>query len=339
MVQAVRRKHHYIYKITRVDSPRYYIGMHSTDDLEDGYFGSGKLLAASIRRHGKEKHVKEILEHLPSREALKLREKELITKELIDDKLCMNIVPGGGGGSDVGRLGAEALKKKRQNPEFEKQYQEKMLEAGAKFRERRLSDPGFQAKLVKANKKVAQQVAQRRLEDPEFDRQLNQKLVAAHRGRKDSQQAKDNKRKAAQLVASRDVESKIKSAAKAREALASKTPEELAEIKQRQAEGAKKLAASLSSDPIRYAEVMAKKLKTRIKNGTLKMSDEARAKIGASNRGKKRSAETIASAKSRVGDQTTGYGTVWMKLGDVRKRVKKELVDLFLQQGFSYGKS
>lgn len=99
MVQAVRRKHHYIYKITRVDG-RYYIGMHSTDNLDDGYFGSGKLIIRSIKKHGKEKHIKEIIEHLPSREALKLREKELVNEELLDDKLCMNIRIGGEGGWD-----------------------------------------------------------------------------------------------------------------------------------------------------------------------------------------------------------------------------------------------
>ena len=67
MKQASRRQYHYIYKITRLDeSGRYYIGMHSTDDLEDGYFGSGKLIIRSINKHGKEKHQKEILEFLPS---------------------------------------------------------------------------------------------------------------------------------------------------------------------------------------------------------------------------------------------------------------------------------
>lgn len=40
MKQAVRRKYHFIYKITRLDNNRYYIGMHSTDNLDDGYFGS-----------------------------------------------------------------------------------------------------------------------------------------------------------------------------------------------------------------------------------------------------------------------------------------------------------
>jgi hypothetical protein len=99
--RANERKYHYIYKITRNDgSGKYYIGMHSTDDLEDGYFGSGQLLWKSIKKHGKEKHSKEILEHLSSREALKFREKQIVNEELLGDKLCMNLKLGGEGGWD-----------------------------------------------------------------------------------------------------------------------------------------------------------------------------------------------------------------------------------------------
>jgi len=99
--RADQRAYHYIYKITRVDgSGKYYIGMHSTDDLDDGYFGSGTLLAKSIKKHGKENHSKQIIEFLPSREALKLREKELVNEELLGDKQCMNLMPGGEGGGN-----------------------------------------------------------------------------------------------------------------------------------------------------------------------------------------------------------------------------------------------
>ena len=92
------RKYHYIYKITCKITNRYYIGMHSTDDLNDGYFGSGKRLWFSINYHGKENHVKEILEFLPTRQLLKEREKEIVNKELIGEILCMNLKEGGDGG-------------------------------------------------------------------------------------------------------------------------------------------------------------------------------------------------------------------------------------------------
>ena len=77
---------------------KFYIGMHSTDNLEDGYIGSGKRLWYSIKKYGKENHVCEILEFLESRELLKEREKEIVNVELINEELCMNLQIGGGGG-------------------------------------------------------------------------------------------------------------------------------------------------------------------------------------------------------------------------------------------------
>lgn len=125
MVRADRRKFHYIYKITRNNSDRYYIGMHSTDNLEDGYFGSGTRLWRSIDKYGKENHTKEILEFCESREQLRIREKELIGDLHRLDEACMNLVPGGNGGcskySQLARskAGGEAVVKKlKSDPEF-----------------------------------------------------------------------------------------------------------------------------------------------------------------------------------------------------------------------------
>ena len=95
------RKHHYIYKITYKVTNRFYIGMHSTDNMDDGYFGSGKRLWFSINYHGKENHEKEILEFCSTRAELKKREKEIVTKELLQEDLCMNLVVGGEGGGFV----------------------------------------------------------------------------------------------------------------------------------------------------------------------------------------------------------------------------------------------
>jgi NUMOD3 motif len=99
MDRADQRAFHYIYKITRTDG-KYYIGLHSTDDLEDGYFGSGQRLWKSIKKHGKDKHSKIILEFLASRKELKDRERALVTKETLTDPLCLNLIHGGGSGPE-----------------------------------------------------------------------------------------------------------------------------------------------------------------------------------------------------------------------------------------------
>jgi hypothetical protein len=95
-----RKQHsyHYIYKTTCNVTGKFYVGMHSTSELEDNYIGSGKRLWLSIRKHGREKHSKEILEFLESREKLKKREKEIVNEKFIANPLCMNLQPGGEGG-------------------------------------------------------------------------------------------------------------------------------------------------------------------------------------------------------------------------------------------------
>lgn len=88
---------HYLYKTTCLITNRYYIGMHSTNNLNDGYMGSGKRLRYSIRKYGIINHKKEIIEFFESRELLVEAEKKAITLYMIIDKDCMNIVDGGGG--------------------------------------------------------------------------------------------------------------------------------------------------------------------------------------------------------------------------------------------------
>jgi hypothetical protein len=119
MARAEKRKYHYIYKITCKITNRFYIGMHSTDNLDDGYFGSGKRLWFSINYHGKENHNKEILEFLPSRQALKEREKEIVNKKLLGEDLCMNLCVGGEGGrgftNEEQKLNAKKSNEKQKN--------------------------------------------------------------------------------------------------------------------------------------------------------------------------------------------------------------------------------
>lgn len=91
-------KFYYIYKTRNLVNGKFYIGMHSTDNLNDGYMGSGAQLKRSIIKHGKENFKTEILEFLPNKEELIKREKEIVNEEILNDPKSMNLQPGGGGG-------------------------------------------------------------------------------------------------------------------------------------------------------------------------------------------------------------------------------------------------
>jgi hypothetical protein len=95
-----QKKYHYIYKTTCKITGKFYVGMHSTDNLEDGYLGSGKILGYSRAKYGDENHKKEIVEFCLSRTELRQREKEIVNEELLKDPLNINLKYGGEGGWD-----------------------------------------------------------------------------------------------------------------------------------------------------------------------------------------------------------------------------------------------
>jgi hypothetical protein len=91
-----------VYKTTCEATNKYYFGLHSTDNLDDGYLGSGQVLSRSVKKYGRDKHVFEILEHFTSRNEAAKKEKELITAEHLKNPMCMNL-RGGGTGCYPGR--------------------------------------------------------------------------------------------------------------------------------------------------------------------------------------------------------------------------------------------
>ena len=93
-----QKKYHFIYKTTNVLSGKYYIGMHSTDKLDDGYLGSGTRLRRSINKYGKENFKREILEFVETRKLLKQLEEAVVTLDEIAKVDCMNLKVGGYGG-------------------------------------------------------------------------------------------------------------------------------------------------------------------------------------------------------------------------------------------------
>lgn len=87
-----------IYKTTNVINGKYYIGRRCRRRKTEKYIGSGKILKRSILKYGRDAHKFEVLEILPDYSSLVEREKEIITQQMLDDPLCMNIRLGGEGG-------------------------------------------------------------------------------------------------------------------------------------------------------------------------------------------------------------------------------------------------
>lgn len=95
MRRADRRAFHFIYKTVFILTGQFYMGMHSTDRMDDGYLGSGIWLKRAVKKHGEAQFRREIVEMCDSRKVLRVRETEIVNSDLLNDPMCMNLVCGG----------------------------------------------------------------------------------------------------------------------------------------------------------------------------------------------------------------------------------------------------
>lgn len=94
-------KYFYIYKITLTQGSlkdSYYFGQHKTNNLNDGYKGSGAIVRKYYKKYP-DGYIKEIIAYYNSQDELDKAEFDIIEPHLNDDK-CLNICYGGksGGG-------------------------------------------------------------------------------------------------------------------------------------------------------------------------------------------------------------------------------------------------
>lgn len=88
----------YVYKITNNINGMIYIGVHQTENLNDGYMGSGLLLKKAQKKYGLENFSKEILYECNSRDELFVMESQLVTQDFVNSKQTYNTRLGGQGG-------------------------------------------------------------------------------------------------------------------------------------------------------------------------------------------------------------------------------------------------
>lgn len=87
--------YHTVYKTTNLVNGKIYIGKHSTNDLNDSYFGSGRLLKDALNKYGKDNFKKEILSTHDTDLLAYSAEEKILTEEFIAGNQNYNLCVGG----------------------------------------------------------------------------------------------------------------------------------------------------------------------------------------------------------------------------------------------------
>ena len=89
------KKYYLVYKITNNLNDKIYIGVHSTNKIDDDYMGSGNLIIKSIEKYGIENFTKEVLFDLSDKDEMYEMEAKLVNKEFIQRDDTYNLSLGG----------------------------------------------------------------------------------------------------------------------------------------------------------------------------------------------------------------------------------------------------
>lgn len=149
-------RHNIVYRITNVINNKIYIGVHKTDNLDDGYMGSGKVIKNAIKKHGIQNFNKEVLFDYPAYYMALEKEKELVDDTFLKREDVYNLRRGGDGGFDF--INKNLLQNTTRNTQKRKERLPKMKKS---FRNLYNNSEGFRKILSENGKKGSEKVLEK----------------------------------------------------------------------------------------------------------------------------------------------------------------------------------
>jgi len=93
--------YHLVYLTRNLINNKIYVGAHSTNNLDDGYLGSGQNLKRAIKKYGKENFERIILHYCYNKEQTYEVEAQIIDISFVIRKDTYNLCVGGNGGAKI----------------------------------------------------------------------------------------------------------------------------------------------------------------------------------------------------------------------------------------------
>lgn len=151
MIKNIYKKYSFIYCITNILNNKKYIGFHTTNKINDLYYGSGILIKKAINKYGLINFKKEILEFIefPTYEIVKEVENFWINKYNSKIPNGYNIANGGEGGY-LGEEISSKISKKLKGRIFTSEWKIKLSNSQkGKIRSRESIDKGIKTRVEK----------------------------------------------------------------------------------------------------------------------------------------------------------------------------------------------
>ncbi len=121
---------HYTYQTKNLVNGKTYIGVHSTNNPDDGYIGTGRRLLEAVQKHGKENFKCIPMCYFDTREEANEEESYLVDEKWIKDDSNYNSALGGGNSrgwviKDTSKY-TESNNRRWNDPEYRKNISEKV---------------------------------------------------------------------------------------------------------------------------------------------------------------------------------------------------------------------